>query len=172
MSEIIHHHMWHWTKWKEQNTVFAKRVRQWFTSLSSRVYGVKQHVLHKKKCRYKLLPFPDIEEHILHSLVKILQLFIQPLELTVSAWNLSEYLCFLQDLLINSGIHKCALLPPAWPLEVLLKGHRIRWSLSPLLVEVRTLLTHLVLIGNHRRRYVLLDEDNGPSVFSPGSRRF
>lgn len=42
--------------------------------------------------------------------------------------------CFLQDLLISSEICKCALLPPAWPLEVLLKGLKIWWSLSPLLV--------------------------------------
>lgn len=49
-------------------------------SLSSRaafqaaVYGVEQHILCEKKCRYKPLPLPDTEEHILHSPVKILTL--------------------------------------------------------------------------------------------------
>jgi len=59
-------------------------------SLSSRaafqaaVCGVEQHILREKKCRHKLLPLPDIEEHIAHAPMKILQLFVQPLELTVS----------------------------------------------------------------------------------------
>lgn len=66
-------------------------------SLSSRaafqaaVYGVEQHILCEKKCRYKPLPLPDTEEHILHSPVKILKLFIQPLG--AHCLCLSEYLC-------------------------------------------------------------------------------